>query len=170
MTVMEYFFKNPTQKLRVRQIEREAKVPLPSAIRYAKELEQESILKPTEIGGIKLYSADLSSRKYKAKKQLFNLERIYSSGLIEYLIDKYDNPSIIVFGSFSKGEDTEKSDVDIYIETPHRKVVVPSTFEKRIGLPLQLFVHKGLDEIDNINLKNNIVNGIVLNCFVEAFR
>ncbi|MBI2109604.1 hypothetical protein HYT58_00325, partial [Candidatus Woesearchaeota archaeon] len=43
--IKESFFINPTVKLRVRQIERKLEIPLPSAIRYIKELEKEGILK-----------------------------------------------------------------------------------------------------------------------------
>ena len=51
--IKEYFFVNPTVKVRVRQIERELKIPLPSAIRYVKELEKEGILKNEKIAETK---------------------------------------------------------------------------------------------------------------------
>jgi len=38
--IKEYFFVNPTTKLRVREIERTLKLSLPSVIRYCKELEK----------------------------------------------------------------------------------------------------------------------------------
>ena len=57
-----YFFIHPTVKMRVRQIERVLKLPLPSVIRYCKELEKEGILKKTTIVGISAYSADRSSK------------------------------------------------------------------------------------------------------------
>ena len=41
--IEEYFFNYPSTKIRVRQLERTLKLPLPSIIRYCKELEQEGI-------------------------------------------------------------------------------------------------------------------------------
>jgi len=47
--IKEYFFMNPTAKLRVRQMERELKLPLPSVIRYCRELEKEGILRKESV-------------------------------------------------------------------------------------------------------------------------
>ena len=167
--IKEYFLLNPTIRLRVRQIEREVKVPLPSVIRYAKELEQEKILKVTIIAGIKLYSTDRSSKTYLIEKRLFNLQSLYFSGLIDFLIEKYSNPTIIVFGSYSIGEDIEKSDIDIYIETPKKEIEKNlNSFEKKLQRNIQVFQHKNINQIKNKALINNIINGIVLNGFLEV--
>ena len=42
--IREYFFTYPTAKLRVRQIEKKLGLPLPSVIRYCRELKDEKIL------------------------------------------------------------------------------------------------------------------------------
>jgi len=170
LKMMEYFFENPTTKLRVRQIEREVKVPLPSVIRYTKELEKEEILQSLEISGVKFYSANRISKKFLMEKVLFNLRTIYHSGLLDYLIEEYSNPTIILFGSYSKGEDIESSDMDIYIETPSKKKVNVDKFEKNINRNIQLFTYSSLKKITNPMLTNNIINGIKLNGFLEIFK
>ncbi|MBT5272499.1 nucleotidyltransferase domain-containing protein [Candidatus Woesearchaeota archaeon] len=167
---MEYFFINPAVKLRVRQIEREVKIPLPSAIRYAKELEKEGILRHEIIAGVKLYSADRSSKIYLFEKTYFNIKQLHSSGLIDYLIEYYSNPTIILFGSYSRGEDTEDSDIDIFVETVLKEKIDLSKFEKRLKKDIQLFVLKNLKEISNNHLANNILNGITLNGFIEVLN
>ena len=166
--IKEFFLQNPTALLRVRQIERQLKVPLPSAIRYTKELEKESILKKEEIAKINLYSADRISKNFMLEKRLFNIKQLYESGLIDFLIKHYSNPAIIVFGSFSKGEDIEKSDIDIYIETPGRKTINLEKFEKILKRNIQLLVYSGIQNISNPMLANNIINGINLNGFIEV--
>ena len=115
LKVVEYFFRRPTQKLRVRQIEREVGVPLPSAIRYANELESETLLKSEIIAGIKLYSANRTSKKYLFEKKIYNLRTLQNSNLFEYLVEETSNPIIILFGSYGRGEDIEDSDIDLYI-------------------------------------------------------
>jgi len=168
--IKEYFFNNPTAKLRVRQIERQVKVPLPSAIRYTKELETEDILKSEEISKIKLFSANRPSKKFKIEKTLFNIKSIYDSELLDYLIEQYSNPTIVIFGSHSKGEDIESSDIDIYIETPSKKKINIEKFEKDFNRNIQLFIYSDIKKIPNPMLANNILNGIKLNGFLEVFK
>jgi predicted nucleotidyltransferase len=166
----EYFFVNPTAKLRVRQIERELKLPLPSVINYAKELEKEEIMSKSKIGDVVFYTSNRASKKFLLEKKLFNIKQLYSSGLVDFLIEELSNPSIIVFGSYAKGEDTEKSDIDIYIETPSKKEVSLEKFEKILKRKMQIFRQKRIHEIKNPHLANNIINGVVLNGMVEVLR
>ena len=163
-----YFFMNPTAKLRVRQIEREMKMPLPSVIRYCKELEKEEILKKESVSGVSTYSADRASKKFLIAKKLFNIKVIFESGLIEHIIKEYSNPVIALFGSYSKGEDIEDSDIDLYIETPKKQEFNLQKFEKILGRRIQVFNYRKINEVPNHHLSNNIINGITLNNFLEA--
>jgi predicted nucleotidyltransferase len=167
--IKEYFFLNPTKKLRVRQIEKTLQVPLPSAIRYVKELINEEILKLEEVSNIKFYTSKRES-KFIQQKQLFNIQKIYDSNLIEYLIDSYSNPQIILFGSYAKGEDLENSDIDLYIETLSKKRIDLKKFEKILNRKIELFIHPRINKISNKLLANNILNGINLNGFIEVFK
>lgn len=168
--VKEYFLNNPTVKLRVRQIEKTLKIPLPSAIRYAKELTEEKILKTEKISNIKLFTANTTSERFLLEKKLHNIKQIYNSGLINYLIEEYSNPAIILFGSYSKGEDIENSDIDMYVQTPSKKKPPLKKFEKILNRKIQIFSHKNIKGISNPMLANNIINGIILNGFIEIFQ
>ena len=169
-SIMEHFFINPNDKLRVREIERTLKLPLPSVIRYCKELEKESILTIIKTGNVNFYTANRSSEKYLLEKKLYNIKEIYESGFIEYLRRELSNPPIVLFGSFAKGEDTEESDIDLYIETPSKKKVSLEKFEKLLERKIQVFRYKNLNEISNLHLANNIINGITLNNYIEVFK
>jgi len=168
--IKEYFFQNPTDRLRVRHIERELNLPLPSVIRYAKELKNEEILKKSEIAKVKYYTSNRSSEKFLIEKTLFNIKTLFDSELIKYLRREYSNPTIIVFGSYSKGEDIEKSDIDLYIETSKKQNFNLEKFEKILKRNIQVFNHKNIKNIHNKNLSNNIINGITLNGFLEVFK
>ncbi len=161
---------NPTKKLRVREIEREVDIPLPSAIRYCTELEQEGVLKTIKMGNIKFYTTDRSNENYKLEKKLFNLKQIHKSKIITHIKESLNNPSIILFGSYAKGEDIEDSDIDIYLETPSKKTINLEKFEKTLQRKIQIFKFKNLKQISNKHLANNIINGISLNNQIEAFR
>ena len=80
------------------------KVPLPSAIRYAKELEKEGLLKSGIIAGANLYSADRSSKNFIVEKMLFNIRQMHESGLVTHLVEEYNNPAIVLFGSYARGK------------------------------------------------------------------
>lgn len=168
--IKEYFFVNPTAKLRVRQIERELKLPLPSVIRYAKELEKEEILKNERIAEIVLFSADRTSKAFLLEKRLFNIKSIYLSGLIEYLVNEYSGPLILIFGSYAKGEDIENSDIDLYVQTSSKKDMNLEKFEKILKRKIQIFIYPNINKVNNPHLSNNIINGITLNNFLEVFK
>jgi len=166
--IREYFFVNPMSKLRVREIEKILKLPLPSVIRYCKELEEEGILMINKVGNVVFYTADKTNPNFLLDKKLFNIKLLYTSGLIEFLKIKLSNPSLIVFGSYAKGEDIENSDIDLYIETPSKKEISLKEFEKKLNRKIQIFEHTNIRGIKNKELINNIINGILLNGFVEV--
>jgi len=166
--IKEHFFINPTSKLRVREIERTLKIPLPSVIRYCKELQNEGILTTIKTGNVVFYTGNKGSENFLLEKKLFNVKSLYESGLIEFLKIELSNPAVILFGSYSKGEDIENSDIDLYIETPSKKEINLDKVEKTLKRKIQIFRHKSIGEIRNKELADNIINGIVLNGFIEV--
>ena len=168
--VMDFFLVNPTIKIRVRQLEKKLNVPFPSIVRYTKELTNEGVLKKEEISNVILYSADRTSKKYLIEKKLYNLRMLYESELVDYLINEISNPVIVVFGSYSRGEDIENSDIDLYFETSFGGKIKLDKFEKILKRSIQLFIHKSIREVRNKNLMDNIINGITLNNFMVVFE
>jgi predicted nucleotidyltransferase len=166
--IIEYFFMNPTKKLRIRQIERETGSPLPSVIRYVKELIEEELLKKEDISKIAIYSANRINSNYLLYKKLNNIESIYTCGLIEYL-KEHNCRTIILFGSYSKGEDIEESDIDIYIECKHALSELDQ-FEKKLQRRIQIFQYINIHAVKNKELANNIINGIIIEGFIEAIK
>jgi len=167
--IREYFFTYPTAKLRVRQIEKKLGLPLPSVIRYCRELKDEKILSVVQMGNIVFYTADRASKEFILEKRLFNIKEVHESGLIDYLKKELSNPTVVLFGSYSKGEDTENSDIDVYIRTISKKNTDVRKFEKRLKKNIHLFRYRSINEVQNKNLANNIINGITLNGFIEVF-
>ncbi len=167
--IKKYFFLHPTERLRVRQVERAVKAPLPSVIRYLKDLCKENTVTRSIIAGVTFYSANRTAQEFLSQKRLFNVEQLFSSGLLDYLRDEYYHPTIVVFGSYARGEDIEKSDIDLYIETPSQKRIALEKFERRLERKIQLFQYESLHKIENKELANNIINGIVLHGFLEVF-
>ncbi len=168
--IKDYFFVNPTVRLRVRQIEKTLKLPLPSVIRYCKELEKEGILKTLKTGNVVFYTADRINENFLLEKKLFNIKQVYKWGLVEHIRKELHNPTIVVFGSYTKGEDIENSDIDLYIETSSRKEINLKEFENLLKRKIQIFSYRNIKEVSNPHLANNIINGIVLNGSIEVFK
>ena len=102
------------EKLNKRQISKLLKVS-PTAI--AKSL---PLLKKEELITIKkettLDQVELNrTQKTMLLKRVENLRYIYDSELNEFLEENFPGTVIVLFGSYSKGEDTLKSDIDIAI-------------------------------------------------------
>jgi len=167
--IIEFFFTNPTKRLRVRELERELKAPLPSVIRYVKELINEGLLKVIKISNVTFYTADRSSKKFILLKRLRNIRKIYDSGLNDFLINELGNPVIILFGSFFKGDDIEDSDIDLFIQSELNKKINLNKFEQLLNRRIQLFIHKNIKDVKNTDLMNNIINGFTINGLLEVF-
>ncbi|MEA3379218.1 MAG: nucleotidyltransferase domain-containing protein [Nanoarchaeota archaeon] len=170
LAIKEYFFLNPTVKLRVRGVERALNLSLPSVIRYCKELEKEEILRIIKIGDIVFYTANRINETYLLEKKLFNIKQIHDSDLLNYIKETLNNPAIVLFGSYANGEDTENSDIDLYIETPSKKSINLEKFEKMLQRKIQILKSNNIKKIPNYHLANNIINGITLNSHIEVFR
>lgn len=136
----------------------------PTAIAKALPLlEKEGLINLDNSQEINLTSIELNRDKEKAieYKRTENLKMIYESGLVRFLEDNFPGSVIILFGSYSYGEDTIRSDIDIAIIGCKEKQVNLDKFEKIFGREIRINFYDDFKEI-NDNLKSNIFNGIVL--------
>ena len=76
--------------------------------------------------------------------------------------------SIVLFGSYQKGEDSENSDIDLFVECDKEELDV-KIFEKKLGRKIELHFKKDFTLYPK-ELKNNIINGIVLSGFLEGYK
>lgn len=126
-------------------------------------LEKEGVVKKEKTTGFNLNYITLNrdNPKVMELKRPKNLEMIYESGLSEFLEEKFPGCTIILFGSYSRGDDTVKSDIDIAIIGRKSKGVDLSVYEKRLERTITLNFYDKLNGLGN-ELKENILNGIVL--------
>ena len=73
-----------------------------------------------------------------------------------------------MFGSYRRGEDVESSDIDIFVECADEPVNV-AQFEKKLGRKIELHFKEDFTAYSK-ELKNNLINGIVLSGFLEGYR
>jgi len=95
-----------------------------------------------------------------------NLKAISVSGLSDYLHHALAGGTIILFGSYARGEDTTTSDIDIAIIGRKDKMLELEPYEKILQRKIQVNFYRSWARIHR-HLKNNILNGIVLHGSVE---
>lgn len=108
-----------------------------------------------------------SSQYAKFIKAAFMIDKLFQSGLIEYLDKKLSPSAVIVFGSARKGEYDQDSDVDVFVETTKEAKVELQEFEKKIGHSIQLFAEKDINSLPP-HLLNNVVNGMKLTGYFKV--
>jgi predicted nucleotidyltransferase len=99
-------------------------------------------------------------------KRADNLKQTYESGLVSFLRDSFPGCTIILFGSYSKGEDILTSDIDIAIVGSIEKEINLSKFEKILDRKIILNFYSSFKKIHK-SLLENISNGIILTGGIE---
>ena len=163
--VRALFFEHPMRGFSLREIERELKLGLPSVRAYVAQLAAEGIVASKKIQRMKLHFANLDSRQYRLQKSQYNVRKLYASGTIEQINKGFSHPTIVLFGSKARGEDLEGSDWDLYVESQEKKA------NMQIFGPgeIQMHVFKRLSQVPNKHLRNNIINGIVLEGYLKVY-
>jgi len=171
--ILQLLFLEPLQEFALSEIAELGKVSKSTASLIVLKLHKEGLVKLVQLSVVWRIQANYENPAFRREKILYNLSVIYRSGLVEYLNSIFGNPkAVVLFGSFSKGEDTMGSDIDIAIEDDSitgntiASVKELESLERRIGrkITIHLFNRKDVD----INLFNSIANGIVLSGFLEV--
>ncbi|MBI2656918.1 nucleotidyltransferase domain-containing protein [Candidatus Woesearchaeota archaeon] len=159
--VLALFFENPSREFHLRELSRLLRLSMPTIISATDKLAKEKIIIKEKGKVITKVTANRNNIDFARLKRLHNLELIYNSGLVNHLSESYNQPkAIILFGSFSRGEDIEKSDIDIAVITNKRLNSDLSKYEKILKKTINLH-EVNLDKISE-EFKANLANGIVL--------
>jgi predicted nucleotidyltransferase len=169
--VAEVFFDEPTKAHYLVEISKKSNIAHTSVKVHLESLKKIGIMQESsEKKGKRnfpIYKADIESEEYRFYKRIDNLEKLRKSGLSGFLKDKFMPNAIVLFGSYEKGEDTEESDIDLFLGCEKKEVEL-ARFEKMLHRKIQLHFKAKFKEYPK-ELKNNIINGIVIEGYLEAF-
>lgn len=115
-----------------------------------------------------LYTARREDKLFRRYKMLYNLNALLESKVIDFIEEKLSPKAMVVFGSYRRGEDTEDSDIDIFVECEEENVLLEK-FEQKLGRKIELHFNADFTTYP-LELKNNIINGIVLFGFLEGYK
>ena len=171
--ILNYFFSFPSQAIGLNDLSQMTKISKTSAKKAVLRLEKEKFLNREEIGKTWRITANSSHTYLLTRKVPRALQLIYESGAVDLIREKYPSAkAIVLFGSFRNGSDNEKSDIDLAVEILENKepkteqLGIIESLEYRSKVQVNLFIFSR-NKID-INLFNNIANGIILDGFLEV--
>lgn len=173
--ILHWFFSYPQSEMTLSRLSEKLHIAKTTVNTYVNGMVEEGLLRKKIYGKTWNISCNLDHPLMKSRKIAFNFAMILE-GYTKVLQDAIRGlvphaKSVILFGSYRKGDDTENSDIDIAIEVSGEKTtrireIKPLTLGHRKNVPvnLHLFSRKTVD----INLFANIANGIVLEGFLEV--
>ncbi len=171
--VLEVLFRYPEKEFSLSELAKEAGVAKQNIGKILDEFYRSELIEITKLSNIWRIRANVKNLFFIRSKIIYNLNFVYQSGLVEFLVDHFKNPkAIVLFGSFRKGEDVSSSDIDIAIEGDdvyeYQIVSVNGLddFERHIDRKIQIhfFNRKNIP----LEVFNNIANGITLFGFLEV--
>lgn len=168
--VLNIFYEYPlTQGFQLREISRLIDLAPTSVKKYLAEFEKENLIikKKHRVNNYPLYYANRDNKYFRFLKSLENLKKINESGLLTKIYDECMPGVIILFGSAAKGEDTKESDIDIYVQCKNVELNL-TRFEKKLNRKVNILFNESFLELSK-ELKNNIINGIILKGYLKVY-
>lgn len=167
--VLEQFFREEKEYC-LREFARATNMNAMSAKKYLEQLKEEGLVQKKHVRNTILYTAKTDSEAFKRKKRNWNVEQLQE--LRTFLDEKLAYPTIILFGSYAKGENNARSDIDLCIITPEKKSVELKAYEEKLRATIHILMHtaKEFSELGKTSpeLVNNIMNGIILSGYLKA--
>ncbi len=170
--ILKIFLENPTREFHLRELARISGVSTTAVSAETERLVDKNLISRRKDGLYTVFKANSDDREFKDRKKFYTFLSLQKSGLLAYLEDVYRYPAIVLFGSCSRGEDAEGSDIDLFILTAEKKQANLSAFEKKLGRKVNLLVitEKDLEAAKKKNkeLVNNIINGMVISGYLKV--
>lgn len=166
--ILRLLFVKSGLQLNALMIAKALEVSQPAVSKALPFLEREEFIKLKKDKESGRFSIELNRDNHKIMqlKRADNLKLIYESGFADFIEKEFAGATIILFGSYSMGDDTNTSDIDIAIIGRKDKLIKLEKFEAILGREININFYSSFKKIHK-NLKENIFNGIVLYGGVE---
>ncbi|MGV8162584.1 MAG: nucleotidyltransferase domain-containing protein [Candidatus Nanoarchaeia archaeon] len=162
--VLKIFYNNPTKHWHFSMIKKEVKLPDNKISRWLKIFEKQNLIKKIkEKNKAPYYLGNYESAEYQNSKKIFALKMFYDSGFLNHLTSLEGAKTVILFGSFSRWDWHNESDIDLFIYGDDSKLK-KYEYEKILKREIQIFNCKNSDELQkfNVNLMHSIIKGLKL--------
>ncbi|MFA5076973.1 MAG: nucleotidyltransferase domain-containing protein [Candidatus Micrarchaeia archaeon] len=133
--IMSHMLARPSTSFYAARLSREARISKPAVLSSLKRLEKAGILTRAQNGKEIFYSLAQNSAMIKQLKILLTLSSI--SELVQDAAKAAPEAEIYIFGSSARGEDTEKSDIDLLVVTQAQPSAFSPVFSRAKGLGIR---------------------------------
>ncbi len=159
LKTLEIFFLEPTNIHFIREISRKIKLAQSSVRNHINFLLKENIIIKKTSSPFDGFIANRENEDFIFYKRIYN----YSSlkGLKDFIVKTCYPKSIVLFGSYFRGEDTESSDIDLFLLSNSFKEIDFSEFEEILLRKINVLQSKDISDLDK-KIQNKIKNGLVL--------
>ncbi|HLD02403.1 MAG TPA: nucleotidyltransferase domain-containing protein [Candidatus Nanoarchaeia archaeon] len=164
--LLEQFFDCPRKSFHIREISRKISLALISVINHLDALCKEGLVLKEKGTIYNVFKANRENPKFKLLKQQNIIWRIHTSGFISSIEETTHPTCIILFGSASRGEDTDQSDIDIFIQAKESPIPL-AKYEKSLNRKINLLFEPDLKTLSK-ELLNNLINGKILSGYLKA--
>ncbi|MBU0470749.1 MAG: nucleotidyltransferase domain-containing protein [Nanoarchaeota archaeon] len=165
--IAELIFNKPSTEFHIRGLAKLTGISTTAVARAIDELHYLDIVKVEKSPITTKIKVNLESESYRFYKKIFNLYRLERYKLIQTLKETYRAKTIVLFGSFAKGEDVEESDIDLLILTNHKEKIDLAAYEKIFKRHINLHILNSLEKSSS-EFKNAVANGIVLHGYLKV--
>lgn len=164
--LLQQFFDCPRKTFLIRELSRNMKLAVPSVRLHIKTLLTEGLITKNKKGLYPSFKAVQENPLFKLLKSQNLILRLHQIGLVNHLEKTFYPSCIVLFGSASRGEDHEESDIDLFLQA---KQTAPdlSKFEKALSRKINLLFEPHLETISP-ELLNNLANGIVIYGYLKV--
>jgi len=169
--VLRLLFTKRGLTLNQRQIANSLEVSQPAVKKALPKLEKLDFIKLQKDKETKRWSIAINTdNQYIMQlKRINNLSLIYETKLADFLEKEFTGATIVLFGSYSRGEDNINSDIDFAIVGRKEKNINLERFENILERKININFYESFNKIHK-DLKENICNGIVLFGGVELWK
>jgi predicted nucleotidyltransferase len=153
---LELFFEDVFVEISVREYAKLKNISPPTASKLLKDFAKEGLLIENQRGIYIYFRANRESNLFKDLASAYWRNKLYN--LFQDIHDKFLYKQLILFGSIAKTENTIKSDVDIYVDLPKKKIDL-NIIEKKLKRNIQIHFR---EQTKNVNLYKNIKKGLII--------
>ncbi len=138
LRVLKHFFSSPNERFYLREMARLLNMSPMTLKRSLDALLKDDLIVREEIKNQILYRANTDSQSYRFAKISYNLSWLEKNSIVESLIESVPGTSsIVLYGSYAKGENDRHSDIDLLIISSAKEVRT-SDLRKKLGIDVNI--------------------------------
>lgn len=171
--ILEFFF-NSSKRWHFEELRRTVKIGKPQLARWLKILQNEGIVKRVKPKSrMPYYVQNTENPRFRNAKRMFAKEKMMKSGLLDHLASLPKAKVIIIFGSFSRWDWYQESDIDLFIYGDD-SAFEQGKYELKLRRDIGRFTAKDAQELKKMEkllpsiLSGEFVKGSIMDLGVEV--